>query len=372
MSLSEADQVEFVDIEMPAKFASRFTEIAVEATAAAVRVDPKRGYGTVSYKIGDESERDYLKKAILAFTDTLPGKFGNSEGTYTITIVVKDGTDKELAKEPILTFQWKNQRVFFFVDKIVEQLQSTQWSGTLVDQLLVSDMTRRYKIGVEVYFSAARAMDFDSLKKTSKLFSEGALASFLPLPATAVGVIGAVADIVDLFYSGSRKETLIEFEEFEVTGSSQTYAVPVKFRDADERPWTLPVKITLDANQSRYMSGAFDAKKLSVAILGEKSFTVVTAKGAPVKASLIELLRSSDEYPDVRSLLDSVATHKQFDGNIQIASGALYGALGNYLSIYDARSLFWAFIKSYEPLLDPNACLAGGRKEELAQVGLIV
>ena len=253
---SAADEVPFVDVETNARFAPEaslreMTEVTTKA--ASTRVDPWRGYGTVSYRIGERSEQEYLRKAILAFTDSLPAKFGNSEGTYTITIVVRDSTGKELCKEPMLTFQWKNQRVFFFIDKLVEQLRATQWSGTLVDQLLVTDTTRRYKIGVEVFFSNSRAMDFDSLKKTSKLFSEGALASFLPLPATAVGVISAVADIVDLFYSGSHKETLVEFDEFEVTTSPQTYTVPVKFRDAQGRPWSLPIRIVLDSNQSRYM-----------------------------------------------------------------------------------------------------------------------
>lgn len=367
--MSTADRAEFVAIETGARFVSAGALEGI-AERTATGVNPKRGYGTVSYKIGERSEREYLKKAITAFTDTLPSKFGNSEGTYTITVIVKDGTGKELAKEPILTFQWKNQRVFFFIDKLVEQLQSTQWSGTLVDQLLVADGTRRYKIGVEVFFSNSRSMDFDSLKKTSKLFSEGALASFLPLPATAVGVINAVSDIVDLFYSGSRKETLVEFDDFEVMTSPESYSVPVKFRDVDGRPWTLPIRINLEANQSRFMSGPFDASNVVVSIVGEKSFTVVTAKGATVKASLIELLRSSDQFPDARALLDSVAANRRFEGNMQTASGSLYAAIGNFLSIYDARALYWAFLKHNETLIDLNACLAGGRKEELQQVGL--
>lgn len=370
MSISAADEIKFVDVETGAKFSSELQMDDAGDAAAPSRVDPKRGYGTVAYKIGERSERQYLKKAILAFTDTLPEKFGNSEGTYTITIVVKDGAGKELAKEPILTFQWKNQRVFFFIDKLVEQLQSTQWAGTLVDQLLVTDSTRRYKIGVEVFFSNSRAMDFDSLKKTSKLFSEGALASFLPLPATAVGVISAVGEIVDLFYSGSRKETLVEFDEFDVMTDPQTYAVPVKFRDGEGRPWSLPIKMTLVSNQSRYMSGPFDARNLTVAIIGEKSHTVVTAKGTPVKASLLELLRSSDEHAEVRGLLDTIAANKRFEGNTHSACGALYGALSNYLSTYDARSLYWAFVKQHSPVLDLAACLAGGRREELEKLGL--
>lgn len=366
MSLSPSHAAEFLSIETGA----RFTRELAQAESAVV--DPKHGYGSVSYKIGERSDREYLKRAISAFTDTLPERFGNSEGTYTITIVVKDGAGKELAKEPILSFQWKNQRVFFIIDKVVEQLLATQWSGTLVDRLLVAGSTQRYKIGVEVFQSNSRSMDFESLKKTSKLFSEGALASLLPLPATALGVISAVGDIVDLFYSGSRKITLVEFDEFIVMPTPQTYSVPVQFRDATDRPWTLPIKIALEASQSRYMSGPFDARNVRVGVLSEKNFSIVTAKGNAVMASLLELLRSSDAYPEVRALLDSIAAHKRFEGNVSAACGALYGAFGDHLSIYDARSLFWAFAKQNSPLVDVEQCLAGGRREELAQLGLML
>lgn len=374
-ALAEAEGEDLVDVELKARFAKDDTaetrSLDQERTDEPAPVDPRRGYGSITYKIGDKSDRDYLRKAILAFTETLPQKFGNSEGTYTITIIVKDSTGKDLVKEPILSFQWKNQRVFFVIDKVVDQLLATQWAGTLVDDVLVADTTRRYKVGIEVFQSSSRAMDFDSLKKTSKIFSEGALAAFLPLPAATAGVITAVGDIVDLFYSGSRKETLAEYDEYEIMNATQVYSAPIRFRDTQNRPWTLPVKLTIKSRPSRYMSGSFDASKVTVSMAGEKTFTIVTAGDNQIRASLLELIRGSEAHPEARALLDSIAAKKKYEtGDVASDCGALYSAIANYFSVYDARALFWAFLKQNGSLVDAAACLDGGRREELEQVGL--
>ena len=178
-------QTKLAEIE----FGSRFEP---KLWAKSMPISPRAGYGSVSYKIGERSQREYLKRAITAFTDSLPAKFGNTAGTYTITINVTDATGKDLAREPILTFQWQTQRAFFFIDKIVDRLQSTGWSGTLVDQALLTDATHRIRVGVTVTQSSERSMDFDSLQKVAKMFSEGALVSFLPFPASTLGVITSV------------------------------------------------------------------------------------------------------------------------------------------------------------------------------------
>jgi hypothetical protein len=369
MSIDNAEETkEFSDVELHAKF-----ERPASDALSAAPLDVQRGYGTITYRIGERRERDYLTRAITAFTDTLPPKFGNSEGSYTITIVVKDVADKELAKAPIFTFQWKNQRVLFFIDKVIDQIKSTDWSGTLVSKLLATDSTSRLSIGVEVTQSSARSMDFDSLIQISKLFSEGAMAAFLPLPAAATGIITAVGDLVNLFYAGSRKASLVDAEEFPLTSESTDYDAPVRFRDSQGRPWTLPIKFTVSSLQSRYMSGPFRPENVTVAMTDDKAFTIVTAKGVAIKASLIELLRSSDAYQDIRGLLDQLAAGKPYqEPDLGVRCASLYGAFGNYLSIYDARALFWAFVKKYSGLVDPQVCLSGGRREELQQIGLTV
>ena len=64
------------------------------------------GYATITYEIGSTSQRKNLEKWILWIANTLPASFGNTSGTYTITITIHDGLGKTLlAKEPILSVQ---------------------------------------------------------------------------------------------------------------------------------------------------------------------------------------------------------------------------------------------------------------------------
>jgi len=362
------DDATFRDVELGARFVSRSVD------KAATPIDHKRGYASIRYKIGEKADRPYLRKAINAFVQTLPKKFGDSEGTYTISIIVKDVTGRELVKEPILNFQWTKKQAFLIIEKVVEQLQATNWSGSLINDVLVADGTGRYRIGVEVFQSSSRAMDFESLKKTSQLFTEGALAMFLPLPGAATGLITAVGDIIDLFYSGSTKATLAEFEEVEVTTSPQTHLAEIKFKQqtsgGQETPWTLPIQITVSSRPSRFMLGTFHPDNVSVAMADEKTFTIVTAKAQPYKASLLELIRGSETHPEVRGFLDAIAAKRKDEGDTDSNCGALYSAIGNYLSIYDARALFWAFVRRHGALIEKSACLSGGRREELEQIGL--
>ncbi len=362
------DDVQFRDVELGARFVSRSTD------KAATLVDHKRGYASIQYKIGEKADRDYLRKAISAFVQTLPKKFGDSEGTYTISIIVKDATGKELVKEPILNFQWTKKQAFLIIEKVVEQLQATNWSGSLINDVLVADGTGHYEVGVEVFQSSSRAMDFESLKKTSQLFTEGALSMFLPLPGAATGLITAVGDVIDLFYSGSTKATLAEFEQVAVTSMPHTHMWAIKFKqetNGQEIPWTLPIQITVSSRPSRFMSGAFNPANVSVAMADEKTFTIVTAKAQPYKASLLDLIRGSDAHPEVRGFLDAIAAKRNDEGETDSNCGALYSAIGNYLSIYDARALFWAFVRRHGALVEKTACLSGGRREELEQIGLL-
>lgn len=370
------DEAPFVDVAIEEPFVREGAAATRGLNGATTKsppgpVDPRRGYGTITYKIGEKADRDYYRKVIRAFVETLPQKFGNSEGTYTVTIVVKDVGGDELVREPILSFQWKKQSVFLVIDKVVEQLLETQWSGTLIDKVLVAEQTSKYKVGIVVYHSSARAMDFESLRRTSQLYTQGALAALLPLPLALTGMVSAVGDIVDLFYSGAKKNEWKETDELEINHEAYTESVPIKFTDGQGRTWRLPVTFTVSSRPSRYMSGAFDPGNVSVSLAGERNFLMVSAPDKEIRVSLLDLIRGSEAHPEARALLDAVAAKRKYeDGDVASECGALYGAISNYLSVADARALFWSFLKQNGTLIDEAACLSGGRREELEQVGL--
>src|ERR1035441_3239598 len=129
----------------------------------AAAVGPGSGYASLRYSIGLPSDKQYIEQVFRYFAQAFPEKFGNSSGTYTVTITVTDLNGKVIAKNPILSFQWTKEMGFLFIEKTVSQIQQTTWKGTLVNEMLLGADTQRLKVSVEVYSQADRSLDFQLL-----------------------------------------------------------------------------------------------------------------------------------------------------------------------------------------------------------------
>lgn len=346
---------------------------AAAPAAAPAPLAPGDGYATVKYSIGTPQQKQHIQDTISTIAKTLPETFGNSDGTYTVTITVTDLGGKLLAKEPILSFQWTKQAQFIFFQNVVDQIQKTSWSGTLINQMPITDSTGSLKISMEVYSQKSRSLDFDLLKKTAKDFNAGALSSLLPLPAAAVPMIGAVADLINSLYASSAKQSLVDEDEVPM----QT-AAPIKSQIAFEGGESIPVNITVGTQPSRFSSALSNGKFTSPP--DESIFSnagIQIADNRPV--GIIELISTSTDakLKSVRALLDAVTVGGTYgkdpankkEGNVSILCGNLYDGLNLYLSKYDARAMFWVFLNRYGDQFDKAACL-GSRKFALDQVGL--
>jgi len=348
--------------------------------AAATSAGFGDGYATITYEIGSTSQRKNLEKWILWIANTLPASFGNTSGTYTITITIHDGLGKTLlAKEPILSVQWSTTRGFLFIDKTVSDLRSTSWQGTLISDMPVTQVNRAVRIGIEVYQQKDRSLDFSAIKQTAQAFSAGALAGLMPLPAAAGPIIDTVGNLLNSFYQNSTKTSLLEEQGHPLQAAKIPLAV--MFDVPNEDPFPLPVNVTIDTRKSRLINGdlpggRFEKDSLTEAIFANTSILIVDK---PV--SIVELISSSTEprFKSTRTLLDSLAAGQDYGldpNNRKEANGGLlcsnlYDALNSYLSPYDARAMFWAFVTKYQKQMKKDDCL-GTRKSELAAVGLSV
>lgn len=343
-------------------------------------VAPGGGYASLRYSIGLPNDKQYIEQVLRYFAQTFPQKFGNSSGTYIVTITVADLNGKIIAKNPILSFQWTKESGFLFIEKTVSQIQQTTWKGTLINEMLLGPDTQRLKVSVEVYSQADRSLDFQLLKKTATTFGTGALASYFPLPAAAIPMLDAVTGLINDVYANSKKADLIEADEIVMIATKNPIKTAITIKDS-QTAYTIPVYFSVDAEDSRIIGGnlqggKFGSDQFSISVFNTLSIPMGDGKSV----SVVELISSSSNasIKAARPLLDALAgggtygkdPNNKKEDDIAVRCGSLYDALNTYLSRYDARAMFFAFVKNYGDRINKDACL-GARQAELQSVGLV-
>ncbi|MGC2778222.1 MAG: hypothetical protein WA418_21555 [Bradyrhizobium sp.] len=340
------------------------------------------GYASIRYVVGNPKDRDNMAAWIDFLARVLPPKYGNTSGTYTITITVTDQSGQTaLAKEPIISFQWDVQRKLIFLEQTVSDIQKSSWRGTLVKDLPIREAANEVRIGLEVYILQDRSLDFNLVKQIAQSASSGA--GFLPhalLPAAAVPVIDTLGNLVNSVYQQDKKKTLVSQSSEPLTQSKQPITYPITFQNPqDGNTYELPVEITIDTRQSRLVNtplvdSKFNPSSLSLTMFSNTSLPVV---GKAV--SIVELISTSSDpaVKSTRALLDALISGQSYgldqgnkkESNVGPLCSNLYDALNRYLSPYDARAMFWAFLAKYKDQMRAGDCL-GQLKSELEVVGL--
>lgn len=363
--------------EVPKKitFNSKVETEEGSAAVAAAPVVPNGGYATITYSIGTPEQKARLQQIINTIATALPSQLGNSAGTYTVTLTMTDLGGNLLVKEPILSFQWTRERVFLLIDKTVDDARKTNWSGSLINQMPITEANQRLKFSVEVYAQKDRSLDFDLLKKTAKTFSDGALAALFPLPAAALPIMSSVTDLINSLYSNSSKRNLVDQSELAMEATKKPIKAPINFENFE----SIPVLVTITTTPSRFapdgmVAGKFKSKP-DESIFGNAGLSL----GGVKPVSIVELISTSTDakLKSTRTMLDAITAGGTYgkdlsnkkEDNINILCGNLYDALNLYLSKYDARAMFWAFLSRYGANLDKAACV-GSRQAALSEVGL--
>jgi hypothetical protein len=361
-----------LDISYHEKFLPSSGPILAAAT-------PESGYISLRYSIGLPSDRQYIEQVLQYLSQIFPETFGNSSGTYTVTISVADLNGKLIVKNPILSFQWTKESGFLFIEKTVSQIQQTTWKGTLVSEMLLRPETSRLKVSVEVYSQADRSLDFQLLKKTSATFSSGALASYFPLPAATAPFLDAMTDLINDVYANSKKADLIDGEEIVMARTKAPIKSTINISGA-QNSYRIPIYLYVDVQDSRIINGDLEGGKFGPDQISTSIFnTLAISMGDGKSVSIVELISSSadNSIKTARPLLDGVIAGGSYgkdpnnkkENDIAARCGSLYDALNLYLSRYDARAMFYAFVTNYGDRIDKEACL-GPRKVELESVGL--
>jgi hypothetical protein len=341
-------------------------------------IEPGAGYVTVRYAVGQNYDRDDIREVLQFMEQALPAQFGNSSGAYSITLTITDASGKTLVKEPIVSFSWTRERQFLFFDKTISDIQKTSWSGTLVDLMPIKQANQRLKMELQILFQQDRSLDFDLVKKTAKAFSGGALAAMMPLPAAALPIIDSVADLMSALFANSKKKILADEEEIIFRTSNPALRIPVVFKSNEGGQVTVPIVISIEFAQTRLarrlVAGKFEPNAITESMFNATELTI-----ADKTVPLAEIIATTDHRVarNTRTLLDTLlgggtygkdpANKKEDD--IGRRCGDLYDALHLYLSRFDARAMFWAFLARYGDSMNKPTCL-GGRQADLVAVGL--
>lgn len=347
--------------------------------ASSQLIRPGEGYATVKYLIGDtDYDINDVRTVLQYMGQALPSQFGNTEGAYTITLTISDSVrGTVLVKEPIVSFQWSKARPFFFVEQTTNEVRRTNWSGTMLSQVPVKQGKQSVKLEVEILFQENKSLDFELLKKTAKTYSAGGLASFFPLPAVTAPIIESVAELLQTFFAGSKKKVLADQFELEFRASQPEIKIPMKFKTREGGELTVPIRINVETTPSR-LTESVNNGKFSSGSISESVFQTTEVSIGEKSLTVLELLQSSDmpRFKPARMLLDALANGGTYgkdpakkEDDLAFRCGELYDALHSFVSKYDARAMFWAFLQKYGESVNKQACL-GNRAAELKAVGL--
>jgi hypothetical protein len=303
----------------------------------------------------------------------LPDTIGRSSGTYVVTLRIKGAGSIPDIQEPIISIQWNTDRAFLLFDKTVNDVSKTQWAGTLIDEILVSDTNRKLQFSVEISFHKDRSLDFEFLKQATKVGAAGSLLSLMPLPASSLALVNTVSDLISGFYDNSTTQDLVNADEIEITkGDSRSVDLVIQ---ASNQKVKIPVNLTISVKNSRLVDGGLVNGKFDKSKISETLFESAQVGITPGKSiSLVEALTtaSDDKSKKTRSFLDALqsgATYTKDD--LAVRCGDLVAALDSFVSKQDARAVFWSFLKRYGNQIDGEKALGSGTlRDELTGLGL--
>lgn len=345
---------------------------ATAEAAAPTPIQPGNGYTTIQYSIGTSEQRKNLTGWMKWLAAALPSTIGNSSGTYVVTLRVKGAGNLDI-HEPIISIEWTTEKAFLFFDKTINDVAKTQWAGTLIDEMRISETNRKLQFSVEISFHKDRSLDFAFLQQASKTGSAGSLLSLLPLPAASLPILDSVTSLINSFYTNSTKEDVVNSEEID-TSANLTKWVNLTI-EASNQTVNIPINLQIAVKNSRLVEGGlqggrFDKTKISETLID--SAQVVLTPGKVV--SLIELVATANDERSkrTRGLLDALQGGVPYTkDDLGVRCGDLVTALDSYLSKPDARAVFWAFLQRYANQIDRDKALgAGTLRPELAALGL--
>jgi hypothetical protein len=328
-------------------------------------------YATVQYAIGIANNATNIQNLLTALSQIFPAKFGNSAGTYTVTITVSDLNNKQIVKQPIFSFQWSDKTQIIFLPQTVSQILQGALNGTLVNNMLVGSATTKLQISVEMNLQANRSLDFSLLQNAATAASSATLASYFPMPAATIPILNEITTLVNALYQNSQSSDIAIATQVPMIQTNSPTTAFMIINGPNNFSLKIPIAITVTTIQSELIggdltNGKFGSNQISVAAFGK----VLPVAGQNLNIANLVATSTDADSMGARPLLAAVLAGQSYtQADVGARCLNLYNALNVYMSTFDARAMMYAFILGYGDKINKTACI-GPMAPDLAAVGL--
>lgn len=293
------------------------------------------------------NSKAYRKRVAEKFVSNLVrSRFQNKEGNYILTLEVLKGGET-VAKEPILSLTWKNNK-FLFLNVSTETTFDTRSSGVLMADFPVGSQSNEFGLKINLLRSEDSAVDLTVLKELSKLAKVSTISQFAPGITTISDAYAPFEGILDTLLSRHSRSDI----------TTQTMAAFTKLNDS---PFGNQFLFQQDGFQLNIYFKTYNSQVGKQFISENDGFlsgiepidALETLKAGYDTARQriwdVLLADSSDEGKKLSSkFLIPISSGKPIkDENTRTLCRSLKTMLGKYLSVRDAPLAYWSIMKIY-------------------------
>jgi hypothetical protein len=345
-------------------------------------------YGSISFQLGKPfklsgSTRVPYQNSDLAFLEamkslasTLNQVFGETSGSYIVTIEISKGKDI-IARAPIISLTSDVTKVLFFEKSRDEFFGLTQ-EQTLREYIPVNQDNNKFMVKLEASHLESSSLDLGILKKLISLGGTLAGVETLPIAESAATIVTGVEGVLKDIFDTNKKDisqNSIEMafinKDQDDRASATEIVIATKFTyNGQDYTVNLPIRVNFNIQLTRLSArvmqdGTFDGNvptsiiELTPLIPGDNTVTLFNA------------LRTSSN-PKVRAFLDELIEKGEVKtSNAAIGCRDIYKSLAQNLTQRDQAAFYYAFTKSYQAELKSSqngeGCMQEPMRSELTR-----
>jgi hypothetical protein len=324
-------------------------------------------YGRLTHYIGSATEAakpDDFIEHLKEECGEVAKAFQKKTGMLVITLELNvDNGSKVLARTPLFACVRETEKKSFWSPTIVKETMSESVSGYLVERFLIGgDFVRDVKIATQVVYSSRTEFKFDDIKKIVAGLGEITVIQAAPVTEALKPILSFAQTFAEVFFNHSLESTRNTGEIFTIKdfrgklGLGRDDAKQITITLPGKRKLKVPIAVKLEVTHTRHDQNAWNSKEAKFEQAKLRESDVKVAKVAGMTARLITGLEAitelSDGTKELKTFVTTLEAGKAYEGeDVGVVCGHLLDKLKGFLSLADARALYWAFYETRRNLM---------------------